>query len=145
MVIPTSTWATVLGEHIVSLKLNFASKRIHDPKGFLNSHFKKYHIKIAYAHEELPDDSIYQGVNTFSEVLAKAKSKDEKSHILQNQKELKERIQSYRAMQMDLLEKMRKDREEKESHTTKFPSVATHTNGDKGKGLMGYLPEATIS
>ena len=46
---------------------------------------------------------------------------------------------------MDLLEKMRKDREEKESHATKFPSVATHPDGDKGKGLMGYLPEATVA
>ena len=48
-------------------------------------------------------------------------------------------------MQMDLLEKMRKDRKENESHTTKFPSVATHPEGDKGKGLMGYLPEATVA
>ena len=129
-----------MDEQIVSLKLGFSSKRRHDPKGFLNVHFKQYHIKIAYVHEELLDDFIYQGVNTFSEVLAKAKSKDEKSHILQNQKELKERIQSYRAMQMDLLEKMRKDIEEKEAQVTKVPSVATHLNGDKGKGLMEYLP-----
>ena len=47
-------------------------------------------------------------------------------------------------MQMDLLEKIRKDREEKESHAIKFPSVATHPDGDKGKGLMGYLREATV-
>ena len=39
-------------------------------------------------------------------------------------------------MQMDLLEKMRKDIEEKESQATKVPSVATHINEDKGKGRM---------
>ena len=110
LVIPTSTWAILLGEQIVSLKLGFSSKRRHDPKGFLNAHFKQYHIKIAYVHEEIPDYSIYQGVNTFYEVLARYKSKYEQSHILQHQKELKDMNQSYRAMQMDLLEKMRKDR-----------------------------------
>ena len=57
-----------------------------------DTHFKQYHNKIAYVHEELPNDSIYQGVNTFSEVLARAKTKDDQAHILQYQKELKERI-----------------------------------------------------
>ena len=58
LVIPTSTWATTLGEQIVSLKVGFSSKRRHDPKGFLDAHFKQYHIKISYGHEEFPDDSI---------------------------------------------------------------------------------------
>ena len=49
-------------------------------------------IKIAYVHKEIPDDSIFQGVNTFSEVLSKAKSKYDQSHILQHQKEIKDRI-----------------------------------------------------
>ena len=113
LVIPTSTWAAVLGEQIQSLKLGFSTKRKHDPKGYLRAHFNQYHIKITYVHEEIPDDSIYQGVNTFSEVLARAKGKDEKSHILQHQKELKDKIQSYTEMQMDLLERIRKYREGK--------------------------------
>ena len=41
---------------------------------------------------------------------------------------------------MDLLEKIRKDGEEKESQATKVPSVETHIDGDKGKGIMGDLP-----
>ena len=40
LVIPTSTWAAVLGEQIQSLKLGFASKRKHDQKGLLDAHFK---------------------------------------------------------------------------------------------------------
>ena len=47
-------------------------------------------------------------------------------------------------MQMDLLEKIRKDREEKEAQATQVPSVETHPDGDKGKGLIADLPEATI-
>ena len=96
-------------------------------------------------HEELPDDSIYQGINIFSKVLAKSKRKDEQSHILQHQKELKDRIHSYRAMQMYLLEKIKKDREEKESQETQVPSVATHSDGDKGKGIMEDLPKETLA
>ena len=59
LVIPTSTWAAVFGDHVVSLKLGFAFKRKHDPKGFLDAHFKQNHVKNGYAHEEVPDDSIY--------------------------------------------------------------------------------------
>ena len=95
-------------------------------------------------HEEIRDDSIYQGVSTFSEVLARAKSKDEEAHILQHQKELKERIQCYRALQIDVLEKVRKDREEKEDEATKNLSMATFPNGNKGKGLMEDLPEVPV-
>ena len=40
LVIPTSTWAAVLGEQIQSLKLGFSMKRKHDPKGCLDAHFK---------------------------------------------------------------------------------------------------------
>ena len=144
LVIPTSTWAAVLGEHIDSLKLGFSTKRKHDPKGCLNAHFKQYHIKINYVHEEIPDDSIYQGVSTFSEVLERAKSKDEKIHFLQHQKELKERIRCYRALQIGLLEKVRKDREEKEVEAMKNSSVATFLDGDKGKGLMEDLLEVPV-
>ena len=52
-------------------------------------------------------------MNTFSEVLASAKNKDEQRHILQHQQELKTRVLGYRAMELDLLEKVRKVREEK--------------------------------
>ena len=140
LVIPTSTWAAVLGEQIQYLKLRFSTKRKHDPKGCLNAHFKQYHIKINYVHEEIPDDSIYQGASTFSEVLGRAKSKDEEAHILQHQKELKERIQCYRALYIDVLEKVRKDREEKEAEVMKNSSVAIFVDGDKGKGIMEDLP-----
>ena len=77
LVIQNSTWAAVLSDQIVSLKLVFSLKRKHDPKGFLDAHFKKNHVKSGYVHEEVPYISIYQGVNTFSKVLARDKRKDE--------------------------------------------------------------------
>ena len=54
-------------------------------------------------------------VDTFSEVLAKAKNNDEQRHILQHQQELRTRVLGYRLMELDLLEKVRKDSEEKEA------------------------------
>ena len=81
--IPTSTWESELSDHIVSLKLGFASKRKHDPKGIIDLHLRQNHFKIGYAHEETSDDFIYQGVDNFSEVLVRAKRKEEQSHILQ--------------------------------------------------------------
>ena len=38
--IPTSTWASELSDHIVSLKLGFASKRQHDPKWIVDLHLR---------------------------------------------------------------------------------------------------------
>ena len=130
----------MLGDQRTSLKLSFAGKRKHDPKGFLDAHFKQNHIKGGYVHEEVPDDSIYQGVNTFSEVLARAKSKDEQGHILQHQHALKTRVLGYRTMELNLLEKVRKDMEEKEAQETKVSSVVTYPDGNKGKIPMEYLP-----
>ena len=63
--IPTSTWAAELSDHIVSLKLGFSSKKKHDPKGWVDAHLRQNHFKEGYTHEEEPDDSIYQGVDTF--------------------------------------------------------------------------------
>ena len=74
----------MLGDQIASLKLGLALKIKHHPKGFLDAHFKQNHVKGCYVHEEVLNDSIYQGVNTFSEVLARDKRKDEHSHILQH-------------------------------------------------------------
>ena len=118
LVIPNSTWAVVLGDQINYLKLGFDFKRKHDPKGFLDAHLKQNHIRNGYAHEYVPDDSIYQGVNTFSKVLARAKSKDEQSQILQYQRELKTKVLVYRKMELDILEKVIKHREAQEA---KFP------------------------
>ena len=63
--IPNSTWAAEFSDHIVSLKLGFSSKRKHDPKGWVDAHLRKNHFKVGYTHEVVPNDSIYQGVNTF--------------------------------------------------------------------------------
>ena len=76
----------------MSLKLGFSSKRQHDPKGIVDLHLKKNHFKTGYGHEEVPNDFIYQGVDTFSEVLARAKSKEEQSQILLYQKEVRYRV-----------------------------------------------------
>ena len=53
-------------------------------------------------------------------------------------------IQCYRALQVGLLEKVRKDREEKEAEAMKNSSVETFLDGDKGKGLMEDLPEVPV-
>ena len=72
----------------------------------------------------------------FSEVLARAKSKEEQSQILCYQKEIRDRVRAYRAMELDILEKMRKGQEEKEVQAAKYPSVTTSLAMDKGKGPM---------
>ena len=82
MSVPSSTPELELSDHIMSLKLGFACKRQHDPKGIVDLHLKQNHFKAGYVHEETPDDFIYQGVDTFFEVLARAKIKEEQSHIL---------------------------------------------------------------
>ena len=97
--VPTSTWALELSDHIMSLKLGFSSKRQHDPKGIVDLHLRQNHFKIGYVHEETLDDFIYQGVDTFYEVLARAKRKEEQSHILQYQKEIRDRVKHYRSME----------------------------------------------
>ena len=38
--VPTSTWESELSDHIMSLKLGFASKRKHDPKGIVDLHLR---------------------------------------------------------------------------------------------------------
>ena len=49
--IPTSTWAIDLSDHIVSLKLGFASKRQHDPNRFVDVHLRQNHFKAGYTDE----------------------------------------------------------------------------------------------
>ena len=70
--VPSSTWASELSDHIMSLKLVFSCKRQHDPKGIVDLHLKQNHFNAGYAHEETLDYFIYQGVDTFSEVLERA-------------------------------------------------------------------------
>ena len=48
-------------------------------------------------------------------------------------------------MELDILEKVKKDREEKEAQQTKFLLVVTYTNGNKDKDHMEYLPRVTVS
>ena len=38
--VPTSTWASELSDHIMSLKIDFVRKRKHDPKGIVDLHLK---------------------------------------------------------------------------------------------------------
>ena len=113
--VPTSTWELELSDHIMSLRLGFARKRQHDPKGIVDLHLRHNHFKIGYVHEETPDDFIYQGVDTFSEVLARAKRKEDQSHILQYNKEIRDRVKHYISMELENLETIGKDREEREA------------------------------
>ena len=109
--IPFSTWESNLNDHIVSLKLGFASKMQHDPKGIVDFHLTQNYFKTGYTHEETPYDFIYQGVDTFFEVLAMDKRKEEQSHILQYQKEISNRVRQYRSIELDIQEKVIKYRE----------------------------------
>ena len=68
------------------------------------------------------------------------KSKEEQSIILHYQKEQRDKIRSYRALELDLLEKLRMKNEEKEAQLTKVPSVVTSSAEDKGKGLVEDHP-----
>ena len=92
----------------MSLKLGFACKIHHDPKGIVDLHLKQNHFKVGYVHEETPDDFIYHRVDTFSEVLRRAKSKEEQSHILQYQKEIRDWVTYFRSMELDILERLTK-------------------------------------
>ena len=93
-----------------SLKLQY----FNNPKGVLVAHIKENYMKGGFIHEDIPNESIYNGVDTIPEVFSRAKSKEEHSLILHYQKELRDRIQSYRELELDLLEKVRKNNEEKE-------------------------------
>ena len=48
-------------------------------------------------------------------------------------------------MELDIQEKIRKDREEKEARAIKDSSVVSASNRDKGKGPMEGLPQETVS
>ena len=64
-------------------------KRMQDPYSLLANHFVQEHTKIAYAHEDDPDDSIYIGAIDFLEVARRIPTPLEKNHLFQYQKELK--------------------------------------------------------
>ena len=66
---------------------------------------------------------------------------------MQYQKEIKDRVKHYRSMELDILERMTKDREEREARATtkealasKTASVGTNSDLDNGKYLMGEIP-----
>ena len=48
-------------------------------------------------------------------------------------------------MELDILEKERKDKEEKEAQEAKVPSVITYPDGNKGKIPMEYPPRVNIA
>ena len=81
----------------------------------------------------------------FSKVLARAKRKEEQSQILCYQKEISDRVRAYRGIELDILEKMRKDKEEKESQATKDSAVTPSSAIDKGKVPMGDVPQASVA
>ena len=138
----------------ISCKLNsvYACKRQHDPKGIVDLHLKQNHFKAGYVNEETPDDFIYQGVDTFSEVLAREKRKEEKIHILQYQKEIGDRVKHFKSMELDILERLTKDKEEKEARVvakealaSKTASVETNLGLDKGKPPMAEIPQNSLA
>ena len=81
-----------------------------------------------------------RGLILFSEVLEKAKSKEEQSHILQYQKEIRDRVRHYRAMELNIQEKVMKDKEEKEALAAKNTPLETSSASYKRKGPMEEIP-----
>ena len=54
-------------------------------------------------------------------------------------------VWAYRAMELDILENMRKDKEEKEAQQTKDHSMTPISAIDKGKGPMEDVPHASVA
>ena len=65
LVIQNSTHAIVLGKEITIMKLGEAAKRMHDPICFLISLFAQEKAKLNFAHEDLPNISMYRGFVDF--------------------------------------------------------------------------------
>ena len=83
--------------------------------------------------------------------MVRAKRKEEQSHILQYQKEIRDRVKHYRSMELDILERMAKDREEREARAatkevlaSKTASVGTSSDLDKGKATMRENPHISM-
>ena len=68
------------------------------------------------------------------------KSKEEQSQILLYQKEIRDRVRHYRAMELDIQEKMVKYRDAKQAQAAKNTSIATSSATEKGKGPMEEIP-----
>ena len=51
----------------------------------------------------------------------------------------------YRAMELDILEKVIKYREEKEAQEAKVPLVITYQDGNKGKSPMEDPPQVKVA
>lgn len=43
--------------------------RRHDPKGLIGAHFRRLGLTTAYKHENRPDDSLFEDVNNFEDVV----------------------------------------------------------------------------
>ena len=54
-------------------------------------------------------------------------------------------VRANRAMEWDIQEKMRKDKEEKEAQAAKESSMKTSSVMDKGKGPMEDVPRAYVA
>ena len=76
--------------------------------------------------------------------MAKDKRKEEQSHILQYQKEIRDKLQNYRAMELDIQEKVMKEREEKEALAAKNIPMETSSVTDKGKSPMEEIQQESI-
>ena len=115
LVIQNSTHVILLGKKITTLNLGKTSRRMHDPKSFLANHFTQEHTRSSYVHQTNPNDSFYQGVIIFSEVLNKTYSQDEKIFIYQYQQDLNSKLLKYRKLELSLQEKAHKNLVQKET------------------------------
>ena len=68
------------------MNLGESLRRVHDPKAHLTSLFGHEWTKFQYAHEDLPDDSIYREVVDFQEALGKIIDPDVKAHVFKYQR-----------------------------------------------------------
>ena len=71
LTLSNSIHAAILGKSIEEMKLGEEPKRIHYTKSLLANNFVQDHTKIAYAHQDVPDDSIYRVDIDFSYIVSR--------------------------------------------------------------------------
>ena len=73
------------------------------------------HMKVAYVHQEHPDDSIYKGEINFSKVVSRIPTHEDQTFIFQYQKYLNTRVLQFRQLQLTLEENVQKQNAKKEA------------------------------
>ena len=116
------------------MNLGESPRRMHDPKAYLSSLFSHEWAKFQYAHEDLPDDSIYRVAINFKEALGKIVDPDVKANVFKYQKDLKESTLHFRKVNLSIEENLQRKNIEKEAKDQATSSSSTLVAQSKAKG-----------